>query len=205
MSKNGRKDPKNPSFKAQNLIKRKWKCNEPYKRLFTDITYLNLPNGKHLYISVIIDTFNYKVLAWNTALDLKENLVIGMLNKIKHKISSAIIHTDHGVHYSAHEYLEWLKAHDCQGSMSRLGNSLDNYPIEHHFSFLKRECLWKIPLKDVTLKLINKKLDEYYQWFNEFRIQRNKDSKEYFIPEEKLNEYIKSLKDYNKNIKSVQK
>jgi transposase InsO family protein len=29
-----------------------------------------------------------------------------MLKKIKVDISGAIIHTDHGVHYSAHEYQE---------------------------------------------------------------------------------------------------
>ncbi|MDR2653850.1 MAG: IS3 family transposase, partial [Mycoplasmataceae bacterium] len=160
-SKNGRKDPKNTKFKAENLIKRKWKVDSPYKHLFTDITYLALPNNKYLYISVIIDTFNYQVLAWNASLELKEDLVIEMLKKIKVDIRDAIIHTDHGVHYSAHEYQEWIKNHGCSCSMSCLGNSLDNYPIEHHFSFLKRECLWRISSDKINIKLVNKLLDEY--------------------------------------------
>ncbi|MDR2653759.1 MAG: IS3 family transposase, partial [Mycoplasmataceae bacterium] len=84
-----------------------------------------------------------------------------MLKKIKVDISGAIIHTDHGVHYSAHEYQEWIKNHGCSCSMSRLGNSLDNYPIEHHFSFLKRECLWRISSDKINIKLVNKLLDEY--------------------------------------------
>ncbi|MDR1850638.1 MAG: hypothetical protein LBQ45_00720, partial [Mycoplasmataceae bacterium] len=98
----------------------------------------------------------------------------------------AIIHTDHGTHYTAHEYQEWLHSHDCQCSMSRLGNSLDNYPIEHHFSNLKRECLWKIPVEERTVKQINRELDIYYNFYNTKRIQSNKKRKYYFIPDHLL-------------------
>ena len=179
---NKRKDPKNTKFHAPNLIKRKWHVNQPYKHLFTDITYLETKDGKHIYISVIIDTFNWKILAWNCAEYLTEDLVTKMLNKIKIDISRAIIHTDHGSHYSAHEYQEWLKSRNCLCSMSRLANSLDNYPIEHHFSILKIECLYKIKIENRDVKNVEKELNDYYDFYNNKRIQRNKKLKYYFVP-----------------------
>jgi putative transposase len=115
---------------------------------------------------------------------LKENLVIEMMNKITIDISGAIIHTDHGSHYSAHEYQEWLKSKECLCSMSRLGNSLDNYPIEHHFGILKQECLWHIPFNKRTLTKVKKALDVYYDFYNNKRIQKNKYYKRYFVPNE---------------------
>ncbi|GHU50019.1 hypothetical protein FACS189459_3120 [Bacilli bacterium] len=47
-------------------------------------------------------------------------------------------------------------------SMSRLGNSLDNYPIEHHFSNLKCECLRKIDISERTLSRIKSEMTKYY-------------------------------------------
>jgi hypothetical protein len=54
-----------------------------------------------------------------------------------------------------------MKDKDNLISMSRVGNSLDNYPIEHHFNFLKRECLWKLA-SSTSIKEILEELDKYY-------------------------------------------
>ncbi|MDR2829362.1 MAG: hypothetical protein LBV48_02090 [Mycoplasmataceae bacterium] len=96
------------------------------------------------------------------------------MKKIKFDISYAIIHTGHGSHYSAHEYQELLKELKCYCSMSRLANSLDNYSIEHHFSILKREMLWKININDRTIENIKCKINTCYEFYNSRRIQRNK-------------------------------
>jgi putative transposase len=61
--------------------------------------------------------------------------------------------------------------------MSRLGNSLDNYPIEHHFSFLKQECLNFIKWNDRNFKNVYRNIKDYYKWFNNERIYKNSNNK----------------------------
>ena len=171
-----RKDPKNTNVKFKNLIKRNFHVQNKYQKLFTDVTYFKTPLG-FLYISTIIDVFNNKVLSWNISKNNDISLVIGMLNKISNNIGGAIIHSDHGMQYSSHKYQEWLKQNNCICSMSRLGNSLDNYPIEHHFAFLKQECLNFIKWNDRTFDNVCQKIKEYYKWFNNERIYKNSNNK----------------------------
>jgi transposase InsO family protein len=168
--KNRYKEWKNTSVSYPNLIKRKFKPNKPYEKLFTDVAYFKTPSG-NLYVSVIIDTFDNKVLSWSISTINDNTLVMSVLNKIRVNISKAIIHSDHGCQYSSHEYQGWLKQNDCTCSMSRVGNSLDNYPIEHHFSFLKQECLRAISWDNRTILNISNELKLYYKWFNEERVQ----------------------------------
>jgi putative transposase len=61
--------------------------------------------------------------------------------------------------------------------MSRLGNSLDNYPIEHHFSFLKHECLNFVKWNDRNFKNVYQNIKDYYKWFNNERIYKNSNNK----------------------------
>ena len=48
-------------------------------------------------------------------------------------------HTDQGVQYASAEYIEELKAHGFQISMSRRGNPYDNATMESFFKTLKQE------------------------------------------------------------------
>ncbi|MDR0340869.1 MAG: IS3 family transposase [Mycoplasmataceae bacterium] len=44
------------------------------------------------------------------------------------------------------------------------------FPIEHHWSFLKSECLRHIQYNNRTFDKIKKAVDKYYIWFNNERI-----------------------------------
>ncbi|WP_082603718.1 IS3 family transposase [Companilactobacillus paralimentarius] len=57
-------------------------------------------------------------------------------------------------------------------SMSRKGNCHDNAPIESFFNLLKRECLYRYNIDDLTeLKNI---VAKYINWYNNKRISLNK-------------------------------
>jgi putative transposase len=167
----GRTEDKDPRFRCSDKIKRGWKACKPFVKLYTDVTYLKTPWG-FVYISSIIDGYNNAVLAWSTSRINDADAVVKMLRKLGVKVDGAIIHTDHGSVYTSHVYSEWLKKHRITRSMSRVGNSLDNYLIEHHFSNLKRECLWDILFAKRNICNIDKALTEYYYWYNNKRIQR---------------------------------
>jgi transposase InsO family protein len=163
------RDKKQMECKYKNLISRNWTTDEPGKKLFTDVTYFKTPSG-FIYISSLIDTFDWKIIGYAISLRNDISLVKSMLRTVKKNIDGAIIHSDHGYQYSSHWYIEWCKKHNVKISMSRKGNSLDNYPIEHHWSFLKGECLERIPFKKRKMKLINATVKKYYNWFNVQRI-----------------------------------
>jgi len=67
-----------------------------------------------------------------------------------------IHHSDQGVHYGAHEYVDLLREHGFQISMSRRGNPFDNAVVESFFKILKSEevYLWEYEtLADVEKRI----------------------------------------------------
>jgi transposase InsO family protein len=162
-------DKKYMNCKFKDLIKRNWFTTKPGTKLFTDVTYFHTPDG-FVYISSIIDTYDWKIIGHAVSKRNDNKLVMRSLNSITRNINGAIIHSDHGYQYSSHEYVEWCKKRNIKISMSRKGNSLDNYPIEHHWSFLKSECLSYIQYNKRTFDKIKKAVDKYYIWFNNERI-----------------------------------
>lgn len=169
-------DKKNTKFKCKNLLKRKFKANRKYEKACTDVTYYPTPSG-FIYISTLVDCFDFKPICWNASLSNDNDLVIGSIKPIINKLNNCIIHSDHGYQYSSREYLQLLENHNCKCSMSRIGNSLDNYPVEHHFHFLKYEWLNRIPFEERTLNKVKEEIDKYYKWFINERIQIRKNHK----------------------------
>ncbi|MBN4089692.1 IS3 family transposase [Mycoplasma enhydrae] len=55
--------------------------------------------------------------------------------------------------------------------MSRIGNSLDNRPIEYWFSILKEECLRKHQLNDLKFDQIKELIDGFINYYNNIRMQ----------------------------------
>jgi len=169
-------DKKNTKCKTKNLVKRRFYATRAFQIMFTDVTYYPTPKG-FVYISTLVDGHDFKPKGWNASYSNDNKLVIGSIEPVIDKLSNAIIHSDHGYQYSSHEYLNLLKNYGCKSSMSRIGNSLDNYPAEHHFYFLKYEWLNRIPFEERTLERVKKELDIYYEWFNNERIQVRKNHK----------------------------
>jgi len=54
-----------------------------------------------------------------------------------------LVHSDQGAQYTARDWLDFLKAHQLEVSMSRRGNCHDNAVAESFFSSLKLERVKK--------------------------------------------------------------
>jgi len=61
-----------------------------------------------------------------------------------------IHHSDRGVQYASDEYIELLKEHGFEISMSRKGNCWDNAFIESFFGTLKREEVHLCDYQDIN-------------------------------------------------------
>lgn len=158
---------------ADNLVNRKFEEYGPRKILLTDITYLPY-NGTFAYLSTIIDAFTKQVLSYVLSDNLKVDFVLQTVELLvkNHGISlseETIIHSDQGVHYSSHSFVEIVHNSGLRQSMSRRGNCWDNAPQESFFGHMKDEidishCKNFEEVKAIIDDWIDYYNNERYQW-----------------------------------------
>jgi transposase InsO family protein len=97
-----------------------------------------------LYLCVIIDLFDRKVVGWSMRTDMTAALVIdafGMAIMMRRPRGRLLFHSDRGVQYCSAVFREASTAAFpmLTRSMSRKGNCWDNACAESFFKTLKRE------------------------------------------------------------------
>ena len=108
-----------------------------------DITYVHLLRD-FIYLSVIIDVFSRKCIGWDLDRTIDTQLTLNALQKaMRDRLSMAhtglVHHSDQGVQYASYAYINCLKDHNIQISMSRKGNPYDNAFAESFIKTLKYE------------------------------------------------------------------
>ena len=108
-----------------------------------DITYVQLVN-EFVYLAVILDVFSRRCIGWNLSRNLDSQLTMGALKMALRRrrncdLTGLVHHSDQGVQYASNVYVECLKLHGIQISMSRRGNPYDNAFAESFIKTLKCE------------------------------------------------------------------
>jgi transposase InsO family protein len=106
-----------------------------------DITYIHTEKG-WLYLAVVLDLFNRKIVGWATSSRLKRSLAIDALQMAldrRRPAKGLIHHSDQGGQYASCDYQKLLSKHGLTCSMSRKGNCWDNAVAESFFHLLKTE------------------------------------------------------------------
>jgi putative transposase len=109
-----------------------------------DITYLQIRGGKFCYFACFQDKFTRRIIGWQVAERMTQQLVIDALNMARRRFlikKNAIIHTDRGSQYASTEYRRLLYINGFRQSMSRRGNCYDNAQAESFFSRFKAELI----------------------------------------------------------------
>jgi putative transposase len=109
----------------------------------SDITYIQL-SQEFVYLSVILDLFSRRCIGWSLGRSLDTQLTLNALDMALHTrwnkdLAGLIHHSDQGVQYASYPYVEQLKNHHIQISMSRKGNPYDNAFVESFIKTLKWE------------------------------------------------------------------
>jgi putative transposase len=102
----------------------------------SDITYVRIRRG-FAYLAAILDALSRKVVGWAVGRMITRMLTIEALKRAienRKPPEGCIHHSDRGVQYAAHEYVDVLKENKFQISMSAKGNPYDNAKAE---SFMK--------------------------------------------------------------------
>ena len=128
---------------ADNLLNREFHAEGPGEKWVSDITYLRTTAG-WLYLTVIIDLWDRKVIGWAFSEDLLAGHVgraLAMACGNRPPKAGLLFHSDRGVQYCSEEFRGTL-GRMCPGvrqSMSRKGNCWDNACAESFFKTLKWE------------------------------------------------------------------
>lgn len=133
---------------APNLLDRQFNVGRSNQVWVSDITYVRTHQGC-LYLTVIIDLFDRKVIGWAMSSDLTaKNTSIAtfrmaLRNTGLSKDNNLMFHSDRGVQYACTAFTNILNHYKIKRSMSRKGNCWDNAVAESFFKTLITEWVWK--------------------------------------------------------------
>jgi putative transposase len=131
-----------------------------------DITYIRILTA-FVYLAVILDVFSRKVVGWAISLRIDMELTraaLRMAIETRRPPEGCIHHSDRGVQYAAHDYVDDLNAAGFLISMSRKGNPYDNAHAESFMKTLKNEevYLWDYKTFNDVKKRIPYFIEEVY-------------------------------------------
>ena len=157
---------------VENKLNRNFKVSGRGKVWVSDITYIKTAQG-WLYLTVIIDLADRKVIGWSLSRRLKAiNTTIPawrMAVRNRPIACELIFHSDRGVQYACHEFVNHLNANRLVvRSMSRKGNCWDNAVAESFFKTIKAEWIYQHMYK--THQQASLSVFEYIEtWYNRKR------------------------------------
>jgi len=139
----------------------------------SDITYIKTSQG-WLYLTVIIDLADRKVIGWSFSRSLKavHTVIPAWRMAVRNRpiTQSLIFHSDRGVQYACNEFKNLLSCYKLvERSMSRKGDCWDNAVAESFFKTLKVEHVYQNNYS--TFKQAELSVFEYIEaWYNVNRI-----------------------------------
>lgn len=127
---------------APNLLNREFTGKKRHEVWLTDITYIATAEG-WLYAAGVMDLGTREIVGLAMADHMRTELVEAALKMavIQQRPPAGLLHhSDRGSQYTSGDYQQKLKDYGMVASMSRVGNCLDNAPMESFWATLKREC-----------------------------------------------------------------
>jgi putative transposase len=127
---------------APNRLARQFIVMHPNTVWLSDITYIETAEG-FLYLAAVLDLASRQIVGMAMTDHLRSELVEAALDMalIQRRPAAALLHhSDRGSQYTSQSYQHKLNERGMTVSMSRVGQCLDNAPMESFWATLKREC-----------------------------------------------------------------
>jgi transposase InsO family protein len=131
-----------------------------------DITYIRIV-AAFVYLAVILDLYSRKAIGYAISRSIDTDLSLAALQmaiETRNPRAGLIHHSDQGVQYAAHNYVDVLKSHEINISMSRKGNPYDNAFAESFMKTIKTEevYLWEYRTLDDVQRRIAYFIEDVY-------------------------------------------
>jgi len=153
----------------------------------SDITYLWLkPQDRFCYLSVIIDLYSRKVVGHcvHESLNVKgclDALREALKGRGRNNQHHLIHHSDRGVQYCCHAYVQALQKNGIHISMTQTGDPLENAVAERIHKTIKEEFTDERQISFSNLAIAKSEIRKYIDFYNEKRPHR---SVEWLTPNE---------------------
>jgi transposase InsO family protein len=119
-----------------------------------DITYLELMENCFAYLFLLMDLYSRYIVGWHVSSSLATDGALRSLemalSQRPHRPAGLIHHSDHGVQYTSHTYMNALIKNDLVASMGAVGNCYDNIYAERVIGILKGEYGLDLPFVDLN-------------------------------------------------------
>ena len=144
--------------------------SHPNQLWVSDITYWEV-GPRFVYISLITDAFSHKIVGYHIADTLAAVETVEALRMALQHLHAdhpgLIHHSDRGIQYCSHEYVQMLQDRSIQISMTETGDPRDNAIAERVNGILKEEYLYDYSVTSLPqAKLV---LDFVIDLYNEER------------------------------------
>jgi putative transposase len=104
----------------------------------SDITYVRLAKN-FVYLAIVMDVFTRMIRGWYLDISMGQELTIKALQMALADHVPGIHHSDQGVQYAAHAYVDLLKSHGVKISMANPGKPEENGYAERFMRTIKEE------------------------------------------------------------------
>ena len=128
-----------PYPRYQNLVK-ELTIEHPEQVWVCDITYIRLGTG-FVYLAIVMDVFTRTIRGWHLAKAMDQELTLTALNMALVDRVPEIHHSDQGVQYAAHAYVDRLREFQVQISMAAVGEAEENGYAERLMRTIKEEAV----------------------------------------------------------------
>ena len=131
-----------------------------------DITYIWTLEG-WVYLAAVMDLYSRKIVGWAMDKQIKQELPLQALNRaltLRRPSKGFIHHSDRGSQYCSKKYIETLKDHQAEISMSRKGNPYDNACIESFHASIKKDLIYRRRFKtrSEAVMAVNVYISKFY-------------------------------------------
>lgn len=156
-----------------NILNRDFSAAKPMEKLVTDITYIPC-RQKMIYLSTIIDLYNNEPVEWVVSDSQDKTLTINTVKRLskRYNLKGSMIHSDQGIHYRSHDYVELLENLGIRQSMSRRGNCWDNAKAESFFSHFKTEAIRPRRKSFKDIDEVKEVINDYMEYYIHQRPQK---------------------------------
>ena len=145
----------------------------PNLRWVTDITEMRAGLRK-LYLSVIVDLFDGRVVAWRCSTSPDAGLANSTLEAAVATLApgeAPLIHSDRGAHYRWPGWAAICESAGLTRSMSRKARSPDNAACEAFFGRMKTEAYHGVDRSQAGPEGLAEALGRYLAWYNSGRLK----------------------------------
>ena len=130
-----------------NLVK-ELVIDHPHQAWVCDITAITLADGSEVYLAIILDVFTRKIVGWALRRDLTHELTLSALLRALRAATPEIHHSDQGVQYADHRYVQYLERAKIQISMAAVGKAWENGYAERVIGTIKQEEVYLAEYRD---------------------------------------------------------